>query len=258
MFRESQTLSLIVQTALGQYLDYVASYHERIKGPIQTRARIGADILAAMTQFSQSALNCFDDEQYEPQPLSVFALIRSTLYGLQYLDSLEEIEKEANISKVTKVISRSSSEYARSSLPNFFGNIHPEIDDYGQWRRLSKFVHIIPAIDKHGGSHFNRVNFNYPRDLSKPSIHAGLPEQFSVEARRCLDWQAKVCLGFLIKFRDFYPYFFNFRSPILSKHFNEEVLSEFHEYILNIPTEENISPVLKNIANALFKPGDES
>ena len=257
MFQENQTISLVLQTALGQYLDYIAAYPERIDRSIQVRARMGADILAAMSQFSQSALNCFDEHETEPQPLSVFALIRSTLYGLQYLDSLEEIESGKEITKITRIISKSSSSYAKSNVVSTLGEIHPQIDDYEQWRRLSEFVHIIPAIDKHGGSNFNRVNFQYPRDLSSPSIHAGLPEQFSVEARRCLDWQAKICVGFLLKFRNIYPYFFNFRSPILSKQFNEEVLHEFREYIQNIPTEENISAVLKNLANALFESGNE-
>ena len=218
---------------------------------------MAADILGAMSQFSQSALNCFDEHETDPQPLSVFALVRSTLYGLQYLDSLEEIESGKKITKITRIISKSSSYYANSNVASQLGEIHPEIDDYEQWGRLSEFVHIIPAIDKHGGSNYDRVKFQYPRDLSSPSIHAGLPEQFSVEARRCLDWQAKVCIGFLLRFRNFYPYFFNFRSPILSKHFNEEVLPEFREYIMNIPTDENISRVLKNLANALFEPGND-
>ena len=54
MYQENQTISLVLQTALGQYLDYVASYPERIDRSIQIRARMGADILAYVSVFAIS------------------------------------------------------------------------------------------------------------------------------------------------------------------------------------------------------------
>lgn len=252
MYQENQTISIVFQTALSQYLDYIASYPERIDREIQQRARIGADILAATTQYSQSALNCFDDEETETQPLSVFALIRSTIYGINYLDSLEEIQKEEAHTSVTRVIDRSTSSYSKSPLVNELGPIHGSIDNREQWTKLSSFVHIIPAIDKHGGAHFNRVKFSFPRDLSKPSIHAGLPEQFTAEAKNCLDWQAKICLGFIINFRKIYPYFFEFRSPLVTEHFNKFVFPEFREYLLGIPQGPETKKSIKILTNKLF------
>jgi len=252
MFQENQTISIVLQTAISQYLDYIASYPEKIDRTIQQRARIGADILAATTQYSQSALNCFDDLETEPQPLSVFALIRSTIYGFQYLDSLEEIQKEEPHTSVNRVIERSTAAYMKSTLVKELGPIHSSIDNREQWSKLSSFVHIIPAIDKNGGAHFNRVKFSFPRDLSKPSIHAGLPERFTVEAKNCLDWQAKICIGFFLKFRDIYPYFFEFRSTIVTNHFSEYVFSEFRNYLLNLPSGDNTKKSVKFLAQLIF------
>ena len=150
--------------------------------------------MAATTQYSQSALNCFDDEETETQPLSVFALIRSTIYGINYVILLKRYRKRKHTS-VTRIIDRSTSSYSKSPLVNELDPIHGSIDNREQWTKLSSFVHIIPAINKHGGAHFNRVKFSFPRDLSKPNIHAGLPEQFTVETKNCLIGRQKFVLG---------------------------------------------------------------
>ena len=252
MYQENQTISIVFQTALSQYLDYIASYPEKIDRVIKQRARIGADILAATTQYSQSALNCFDDLETEPQPLSVFALIRSTIYGINYLDCLEEIQKEEAHTSVTRVIDRSTTAYTNSALVKQLGPIHSSIDNREQWSKLSSFVHIIPAIDKHGGAHFNRVKFSMPRDLSRVSVHAGLPEQFTIEAKNCLDWQAKICIGFFLNFRKIYPYFFEFKSSLVTEHFSKYVFPEFREYLLGIPQGEDTKRSIKILTDKLF------
>ena len=80
---------------LGRYLNHLAFLDKGISNDAREMARIGADVIAASMQYDQIArwaLDGYGSAQHEPLPLGVFSMTRSSIYGLHYLDNMDNVK----------------------------------------------------------------------------------------------------------------------------------------------------------------------
>jgi len=248
---------------LAEYLDHLA-YVEAVSKSTREQARIGADVIAASMQADQIArwsLHGFGDPDHDERPLGVFAMTRSSIYGLHYLDNIKEVHQKSKLNHITaKFLKNSEKRWNKSPFVSQFGLINHDIGEMSErWSELSVRVHIIPTILEFDGIRMrpsHKVDFSFGADLAAPSHHAVLPEYFSDEAKQSLDWRAKIAIASVWNFRAKYSQFFS-KKALPSKVFEElksTVWSNCHDFIIGINStfEEDLSGPLTELAERLF------
>ena len=201
---------------LAQFLDFFAN-EETVNDVIREEARIGCDVIAASMQADEIARWSFDGygaENHQSLPLGVFAMTRSSIYGLHYLYNIKQIRTKSKMISIGKFIDKCEDNWNSSLFPGRYGRItHNRSERMEKWDNLSKVVHIIPTIREHGESRIShKVNFSFEDDLGAPSRHAILPAFFEKEAKEYLDWRAKIAIGCLIGFRARFATFYSEQS----------------------------------------------
>ncbi|MFL2881555.1 MAG: hypothetical protein ACJ0CN_00075 [Candidatus Poseidoniaceae archaeon] len=189
---------------LGQFLDYVAS-DEEVSDILREMARIGSDVIAASMQADQIArwsLNGFGDPKHDSRPLGVFAMTRSSVYGLHYLYNIKNVRNKTKTRSIEKFLKDCEKCWNTTLLSEKFGSIDLERNErLENWNKLSEIVHIIPTIREKGGFISNKVDFSFENKLEMRSKHALLPEFFNEEGRDYLNWRAKIAIGCVISFK---------------------------------------------------------
>ena len=226
---------------LAEYLEILAS-REELSDEIREMARIGTDVIAASMQADQIArwsLHGFGQPNHDIRPLGVFAMTRSSVYGLHYLYNLKTVREKTKMVSIATFIKNNEKNWNSSILAERFGILdHNREERNKKWNQLSEVVHIIPIIRERGGTTISShtVNFSFNKDLSKPSRHALLPEYFNEEARQYLDWRSKIAIGCLIGFRERFSPFFSAKA-LPTKVYSalvREVWPDFNEHIRGI------------------------
>ena len=168
-------------------------------------ARIGSDVLAASMQADQIArwsLDGYGDNNHHSLPLGVFAMTRSSVYGLHYLYNIKKVREKGKMVSIGKFIKKCQGKWNSSLLSERFGQIELDRDEsMERWNNLSEVVHIIPTIREKERHISHKVNFSFENDLAKPSRHALLPEYFDEQGSMYLEWRAKIAIGCLIGFK---------------------------------------------------------
>ena len=244
----SSTSALMV---LGEYLSHISFIKEKIPIEVREEARIGADVIAASSQYLHAAVDSLSSEDSSPLPLPVFGLTRSSIYGLLYLDNVDLVRKKERLPSTGRFIQRTMDRWNNGSRYGF-SKFDTDRDYHELWTQLSHFVHIIPAIKKEGGAKFNEVNFEFLRDLSKPTRHAGLPDQFDVLASECLEWQSMLTLATILRFREKHNHLFEFSSTKLQDHINGRVFPDCVDSIRSIPGPDATTEGLSRLAKSIF------
>ena len=247
----SPLLATSVQLVLGEYLNHIAFIRDKIHTDIREQARIGADVIAASSQYTMAAVDSLSEEDTPSNSLPVFALSRSAIYGLIYLDNVDLVKKGEGIPSPGRYIQSTMDRWNRG---NTFGlGLFDEERDYHElWTQLSQFVHIIPAIKKQGGARFNQVKFDFGRDLSKPTRHAGLPEEFEELAAECLEWQSLLTIATIVEFRRKHKRFFEFNSTKVQEHLERVVFPGCIEAISQIPCSESDQQGNRRLTKHIF------
>jgi len=248
---ELHSIALSSQLILGEYLNHIAFIKDKIPSEIRELARIGADVIAASSQYYLSAIESLENPE-SSRPLPVFALVRSSVYGMIFLENLDLVREQKKLPSPGHYIDNCIKRWNSSSESNNFGKFDLSKDHNSLWNQLSEFVHIIPAIKESGGAHFNKVRFDYQRDLSQPSRHAGLPENFETLATECMEWQSLLALSTFSNFKNNYPQLFNFRSDKVMRHLTKIVFPDCKSSIRTIPASDQHKLGLKIISNKLF------
>ena len=176
---------------LSEYLHHLA-YSDALSGEARELARIGSDVLAASMQADQIArwsLDGYGDKNHQSLPLGVFAMTRSSVYGLHYLYNIKNVREKKKMVSIEKFIKNCQGKWNASLLSARFGQIELDRDErMERWHNLSKVVHIIPTIREKGGAHIShKVDFSFENDLAKPSRHALLPEYFDEQGSMYLE-----------------------------------------------------------------------
>lgn len=248
---ELHSIAVSSQLILGEYLNHIAFIKDKIPSDIRELARIGADVIAASSQYTLSAIESLEKSD-SSRPLPVFALVRSSIYGMQFLENIDLVRDQHKLPSPGSYIDKSMKRWNQSSESNNLGKFDLSEDYNSLWSRLSEFVHIIPAIREGGGAHFNKVKFDYRRDLSQPSRHAGLPESFEKLAIEYMNWQSLLILSTISNFRKTHPQLFNFRSEKVQHHLTKIVFPDCKSSIRGIPSTDGQRLGLKIISNKLF------
>lgn len=244
----SATSALMV---LGEYLSHISFIKDKIPVNVREEARIGADVIAASSQYSIAAVESLSEEDTPSIPLPVFALTRSAIYGLLYLDNVELVRKKEKLPSPGKFIQQTMDKWRKG---NTFGlGDFDQSKDYHQlWSKLSEFVHIIPAIHKGGGAKYSEVAFDFRRDLSKPTKHAGLPDEFDELAIECLEWHALLVFATLKKFRYSHKNLFTFNSTKVQSHLESTVFPDCISSLSKISPDIECNRGLCNFAKNIF------
>jgi hypothetical protein len=241
-----------VLLVLGEYLNHIAFIKDKIHSDIREQARIGADVIAASSQYAVAAFESISDEDSPSIPLPVFALSRSSIYGLIYLDNVDLVRKGEKLPSPGAYIQKTMDRWNRG---NTFGlGIFDEKTDYHKiWSELSEFVHIIPAIKVEGGAFYgSRVQFKFGRDLSKPTSHAGLPESFNAKAQECIEWQARLTMATISDFRRKHRRLFEFSSTKVQSHLENVVFPDCIATISSIECPPELQNSITRLAKQLF------
>ncbi len=85
--------SVSVAMVLGEYLNHIAYIKDKLPSQLREEARIGADVIAASSQYTIAAVDSLSDEETPSNALPVFALSRSAVYGLIYLDNVDLVRQ---------------------------------------------------------------------------------------------------------------------------------------------------------------------
>lgn len=248
---ELHSVAISSQLILGEYLSHIAFIKDKIPPEIRELARIGADVIAAASQYTLSAIESLEKSD-SSRPLPVFALVRSSIYGMLFLENIDLVREQNKLPSPGRYIDSSMKRWNQSSESRNFGKFDLSKDYNSLWARLSEFVHIIPAIREEGGAHFNKVKFDYRRDLSQPSRHAGLPESFEKLATEYMTWHSLLILSTISNFRKSHPQLFNFRSEKVQQHLTKIVFPDCKSSIRGIPSTDEQRPGLKIISDKLF------
>ena len=244
----SATSALMV---LGEYLSHISFIKDKIPVNVREEARIGADVIAASSQYSIAAVESLSEEDTPSIPLPVFALTRSAIYGLLYLDNVDLVRRKEKLPSPGKFIQQTMDKWSKGNTFGI-GEFDQSKDYHELWSKLSEFVHIIPAVHKGGGAKYSEVNFDFGRDLSKPTKHAGLPEEFDLMACECLDWTALLSFATMADFRKKNHRFFNFNSTKVQSHLESVVFPDCINSIQNIPCDPENSVSMKKLARRIF------
>ena len=244
----SATSALMV---LGEYLSHISSIRDKIASNIREEARIGADVIAASSQYSIAAVESLSGEDTPSIPLPVFALTRSAIYGLLYLDNADLVRKKERLPSPGKFIQQTMYKWSKGNTFGL-GKFDESKDYHDLWSKLSEFVHIIPAIHKGGGAKYSGVNFDFGRDLSKPTKHAGLPEHFDELASECLEWQSLLTLATIAQFRRSHKHFFEFSSTKVQNHLESRVFPDCIQAIQGISSSDQTSKSISRLAKTVF------
>ena len=245
-------LSFVADSALlvlGEYLHHLSSIREQLPSDVREEARIGADVIAASTQYSAAAREGLDQKPDEIRPLPVFAMVRSAIYGLIFLENVDLVRAKKEIPSPGSFVGGAIKRWESSKMGDSLGSFEPGTDHHQRWTDLSQYVHIIPAIKKEGGVSYS-VDFQSSWDSSRRSRHAGLPETFNQEAISCLEWQARLSLSTMFGFRERHPRLFEFKGEKIRRHIEENAFPLCIEMVLGIPGVK--SGGARRIAKALF------
>ena len=244
----SATSALMV---LGEYLNHISFIKDKIPVNVREEARIGADVIAASSQYLIAAVESLSDEDTPSIPLPVFALTRSAIYGLLYLDNVDLVRKKEKLPSPGKFIQQTMDKWSKG-VTFGLGQFEQSKDYHELWSKLSEFVHIIPVMHKGGGAKYSEVNFDFERDLSKPTKHAGLPEEFDKMACECLDWTTLLSFATMTDFRRKNHRFFNFNSTKVQSHLESVVFPDCINSIQYIPSDPENSVPMKKLARSIF------
>ena len=231
---------------LGEYLHHLTSIKEELPADIRDEARIGADVIAASTQYSSAARDGLNPDSGDIRPLPVFAMVRSAIYGLMFLENVDIVRMKKDMPSAGRFVSDSVKRWESKGLGDSFGDFGQGEEHHERWRKLSQYVHIIPALKKEGGVSYS-VDFQSSWDSSRRSRHAGLPERFEEEAMECLEWQARLSISTLFGFREKFPGFFDFKKDRISSHIKNNAFPLCIEMISSIPG------ISKNKANRISR-----
>ena len=91
---------------LGEYLGHISFIKDKLPIDIREEARIGADVIAASSQYSIVAAESLSIEDTPSAPLPVFALVRSAIYGLIYLDNVDLVRRKEKLPSPGKFIQK--------------------------------------------------------------------------------------------------------------------------------------------------------
>ena len=247
----SPLVSTSIHLVLGEYLSHIASIKDKIDSDTREQARIGADVIVASSQYSIAAVDAFSDEDTPSAALPVFALSRSAIYGLLYLDNVDLVRKEEDLPSPGRFIQKTMDKWNRGNTFGM-GRFEEDRDYHELWSQMSQFVHIIPAIKKQGGARFSQVKFEFGRDLSKPTRHAGLPEHFDELASECLEWQSLLTIATIYQFRRKHRRLFEFSSTKVQNHLESRVFPDCIDSILGIPLSNEDAIKLRKFARSIF------
>lgn len=244
---------------LGEFLDYVAS-DEEISDTLREMARIGSDVIAASIQADQIArwsLDGFGDPKHDSRPLGVFAMTRSSVYGLHYLYNIKNVRNKTKTRSIEKFLKDCEKYWNLTLLSDRFGRIELERKErLENWSKLSEIVHIIPTIREKGGFISNKVDFSFEDKLEMRSKHALLPEYFNEEGRDYLNWRAKIAIGCVINFKIRFPELFSERTYKKSvyDHIKNKVWKDCNGYIrgVNQLLMEDLDLELMDLADTVF------
>ena len=236
---------------LGEYLGHISFIKDKLPIDIREEARIGADVIAASSQYSIVAAESLSIEDTPSAPLPVFALVRSAIYGLIYLDNVDLVRRKEKLPSPGKFIQKTMEGWNKG---NTFGlGVFDHTRNYHDlWNKLSEFVHIIPKIHKGGGAKYNEVNFDFGRDLSRPTKHAGLPEEFDSLAIECLEWHSLLIFATLRRFRDSQLKLFQFNSTKVQSHLEEVVFPDCVKSISGTSPSKEKSVKLRKFGRTIF------
>ena len=106
----SATSALMV---LGEYLNHISFIKDKIPVNVREEARIGADVIAASSQYLIAAVESLSDEDTPSIPLPVFALTRSAIYGLLYLDNVDLVRKKEKLPSPGKFIQQTMDKWSK-------------------------------------------------------------------------------------------------------------------------------------------------
>ena len=139
-------------------------------------------------QIARWSLDGYGDSNHQSLPLGVFAMTRSSVYGLHYLYNIKKVREKENMVSIGKFIKNCQGKWNASLLSERFGQIELNRDkNMERWNKLSEVVHIIPKIREKGGARIShKVNFSFASDLAEPSKHALLPKYFDEQGRMYL------------------------------------------------------------------------
>ncbi len=247
----SPLVSTSIHLVLGEYLSHIASIKDKIDSDTREQARIGADVIVASSQYSIAAVDAFSDEDTPSAALPVFALSRSAIYGLLYLDNVDLVRKEEDLPSPGRFIQKTMDKWNRGNTFGI-GRFEEDRDYHELWTQMSQFVHIIPAIKKQGGARFSQVKFEFGRDLSKPTRHAGLPEHFDELALECLEWQSLLTIATIYQFRRKHRRLFEFSSTKVQKHLESRVFPDCIQAIQGISSSDQTSKSISRLAKTIF------
>ena len=244
----SATSALMV---LGEYLSHISFIKDKIPVNVREEARIGADVIAASSQYSIAAVESLSEEDTPSTPLPVFALTRSAIYGLLYLNNVDLVRRKEKIPSTGRFIQQTMDNWSKGNTFGL-GEFDQSKDYHELWSKLSEFVHIIPKIHKGGGAKYSEVNFDFGRDLSKPTKHAGLPEEFDMLAIECLEWHSLLVFATLKRFRNTQSKFFKFNSTKVQSHLKNTVFPDCIDSISGIPRSNEDAIKLRKFGRSIF------
>lgn len=244
---------------LGEFLDYVAS-DEEISDILREMARIGSDVIAASMQADQIArwsLDGFGDPKHDSRPLGVFAMTRSSVYGLHYLYNIKNVRDKNKTKPIEKFLKDCERCWNSTLLSEKFGRIEIERNErLDNWNKLSEIVHIIPTIREKGGFISHKVDFSFEKRLDMRSKHALLPEYFNDEGRDYLNWRAKIAIGCVVCFKDRFPELFSERTYKKSvySHIQNKVWKDCNNYVrgINHILNQDLDLELMDLADKVF------
>ena len=246
---------------LSEYLDHLA-YNKEINKSIREQARIGADVIAASMQADQIArwsLHGFGESDHDSRPLGVFVMSRSSIYGLHYLDNIKAVHQKTKLNHLTsRFLKKSEKRWNKTPFASHYGMIIHDIKEMSKkWSELSEMVHIIPTIREYEGARMipsHKVEFSFGSDLAVPSHHAVLPDFFSDEAVRCLDWRSKIAIASVWNFRMKNSQFFSEKAlpPKVIEDLKTTVWPDCRDLIRSIPVEDDLKSELEGLSNRLF------
>ena len=103
---------------LAEYLHHIA-YSGELSEEARELARIGSDVLAASMQADQIArwsLDGYGDGNHHSLPLGVFAMTRSSVYGLHYLYNIKNVREKKKMVSIEKFIKNCQGKWNASLL----------------------------------------------------------------------------------------------------------------------------------------------
>jgi hypothetical protein len=243
---------------LAEYLQHLA-FSDNISEEIRELARIGSDVIAASMQADQIARWSFSGfGEHDSRPIGIFAMTRSSVYGLHYLYNIKKIREHSKMVSIGKFINNCERHWNSSLLSEEFGKLEFDRNKRMEmWSDLSEVVHIIPTIREYGGSSIShKVNFSFEDDLAKPSRHSLLPEYFTEQGQMYLEWRSKIAIGCLIGFRERFSQFYNKKAlpKDIFSHLELNIWQECNDLINGIGAlfEEDLEIGLVDLADKMF------